>query len=75
MYYSTYSAKFYSLSLSLSVSLSLSLSLSLSRSMNEANADILIIVLFVRNNTQLKKMQVRSSYVGVRYQTTLPDIC
>ena len=64
MYYSTYSTKFYSLPLSLS----------LSRSMNEANADILIIVLFVKNNTQMKKMQVKSSYVGVRYQITLPDI-
>ena len=66
MYYSTYSTKFYSLSLSLS--------LSLFRSMNEANADILIIVLFVKNNTQMKKMQVKSSYVAVRYQITLPDI-
>ena len=64
MYYSTYSAKFYSLSVSVCLSLSLSLSLSLFRSMNEANADILIIVLFVKNNTQMKKMQVKSSYVG-----------
>ena len=53
----------------------LSLSLSLFMSMNETNAAIVIIALFVRRNTQMKKMQVRSSYVEVLYQITILDTC
>ena len=35
--------------------------------MNEANAAIVIIAPSVRRNTQIKKIQVRSSYVEVLY--------
>ena len=59
MYYSIYSIKFYSRYMF----------------MNEASAGIVIIALFLRRNTKMKKMQVRSSYMEVFCKITVLDIC